>query len=1493
MVDPTNTSGWSDGWSYSLTTDINLSAGAGPCTPGSEGLRLIMPDGSSHQLYGTGGLGGGYYEYWLPGCGSPTNPLTGTFYTADGTYLRVNVDVSNNWTVYFPDGRTAGGGPTASAFIADRNGNKITIGGSGTSTTLTDDLNRTISITHLISPNVHDVITQTGYNGASLQWTVNWTTVTLTSTPAHNYLCIPGNPNPCSAAGLNQLVVSSIQLPTGLTYQFQSDVNTGWGQVSQMTLPSGAVVTYTYSNNWDVTNATPGVIAYKTLYWTEQEDSSPRSETSSYSFTNVSSYFTNPDGGTTTHYFYDPDSVLTNPFAGLVYKVTQPDSSTVERIWAQNVPYGVSGNPYVQTELTSVANGASPLLAAGRGFTYDRNNNPTQISETDWFPYANIIHVNGDPNQPVTSFTGAITLRTTQNSYVIAAGTATTDYTLVDGNGYWNNLAYQLLSFPSRSVVTGIGPGSITEFTYDSGGAFTKANMTQQRQWDSTKGAQTNPLTASNAIVVNNVYDSYGNLTSTQNPRGYTTTYTFDPTNHLYVTQEVDNGTRTFNFTRDFNTGVKNTESDVQHPITRTFGYDAFARLATVQEGSVRERLTSYDDANRVITEKSDRLTFGDYNSLGLTQVTRYDQLGRVREAQDPAGNITQYRTYIAQNTGYTYKVVSNPYITQTESTMGWTRTKYDTLGRVVEVNHFSGSTLPAPWGSNSASTGLVGTTYSPDTTNLVFCNTTVDEASISRTNCIDGLGRLIRATENGISTTTTYAYDALDSLISVTQPGSTARTFSYSSLKRLISATNPESGTTSYTYDANGNVATRTDARGVLTTYGVYTALDQVSSKTYSDGTPTASYSYNAGWLTQVSSSASTYTYTGFDALGRATGATQTTSSVAYPFTMTYYPFMGVKDITYPNSNRKFTTGYDNYGRANTLSGQIGTNPVRNYVTATSFATTGAVLSQTLGNTLTETRTYNSRLQPTQIQLGSLLTLGYGYSATQNNGNLATQTITRSGSTWTDTYGYDGVNRLTSASEAGAGTWSQTYGYDALGNRWLSAYSNLPAPTSEVPQASTWFGSNNRITAPSPWTYDAAGNVLAVGGMTRSFTYDGENRQKTANVNGTATTYTYDGDGHRVTKLVGGTTTVFVYDPLGNLAQEYGTATDSGTKYLTTDALGSTRLVTTSAGALDKSYDYVPFGEEIRSGYAGRGSTFPASSYPTSPTGTSLKFTGQERDAESGLDNFLARYYSGPQGRFTSADEPLADQGADDPQSWNLFSYGRNNPLRYTDPTGQACVSGGGNIFFDDNSGGSTCAQVLAPTTTVTVTAQWEQVVLMVVPNMVQTLDSGSKMVQNTLQTAWNWWSRPRDPTCMAGATGTGSAIGGGAGLLGVAGGPAVGVTEPTGIFIGGSAGYAGGLFSCMSNSGPSSGSGRRSGSGGGLSAAVRKKLGNLAERAGEKVSDVIRSRGGTASNVNQAGQWADKTLEETAKAALGGDETAETAIKIAKQASRLGQKY
>lgn len=65
------------------------------------------------------------------------------------------------------------------------------------------------------------------------------------------------------------------------------------------------------------------------------------------------------------------------------------------------------------------------------------------------------------------------------------------------------------------------------------------------------------------------------------------------------------------------------------------------------------------------------------------------------------------------------------------------------------------------------------------------------------------------------------------------------------------------------------------------------------------------------------------------------------------------------------------------------------------------------------------------------------------------------------------------------------------------------------------------------------------------------------------------------------------------------------------------------------------------------------------------------IGFTSKERDAETGLNFFGARYMSSAQGRFTSADPLLSSATIYNPQTWNRYSYGLNNPLKYIDPTG------------------------------------------------------------------------------------------------------------------------------------------------------------------------------------------------------------------------------
>ena len=151
------------------------------------------------------------------------------------------------------------------------------------------------------------------------------------------------------------------------------------------------------------------------------------------------------------------------------------------------------------------------------------------------------------------------------------------------------------------------------------------------------------------------------------------------------------------------------------------------------------------------------------------------------------------------------------------------------------------------------------------------------------------------------------------------------------------------------------------------------------------------------------------------------------------------------------------------------------------------------------------------------------------------------------------------------------------------------------------------------------------------------------------------------------------GTVTTFVYDAQGELAAEYGgTATAAGTQYLSADALGSTRILMNGTCVI-KRLNYLPLerwrrhpASAERQGITDCG----VATYGGEPDLT-VEFTGKERDAETGLDYFGARYFSGAQGRFTSTDPLLNSGHPANPQTWNRYSYALNSPLRYTDPTG------------------------------------------------------------------------------------------------------------------------------------------------------------------------------------------------------------------------------
>lgn len=122
--------------------------------------------------------------------------------------------------------------------------------------------------------------------------------------------------------------------------------------------------------------------------------------------------------------------------------------------------------------------------------------------------------------------------------------------------------------------------------------------------------------------------------------------------------------------------------------------------------------------------------------------------------------------------------------------------------------------------------------------------------------------------------------------------------------------------------------------------------------------------------------------------------------------------------------------------------------------------------------------------------------------------------------------------------------------------------------------------------------------------------------------------------------------------------------------RWLVTDQLGTPRMIFSESGALNavSRHDYLPFGEELLAPTGGRTSQQGYGSVDN----VRQKFTGKERDNESSLDYFLARYYSSMQGRFITVDPENAGSRPSEPQSWNAYSYAGGNPVTFTDPDGR-----------------------------------------------------------------------------------------------------------------------------------------------------------------------------------------------------------------------------
>ncbi|HKV78500.1 MAG TPA: RHS repeat-associated core domain-containing protein [Candidatus Sulfotelmatobacter sp.] len=569
----------------------------------------------------------------------------------------------------------------------------------------------------------------------------------------------------------------------------------------------------------------------------------------------------------------------------------------------------------------------------------------------------------------------------------------------------------------------------------------------------------------------------------------------------------------------------------------------------------------------------------------------------------------------------------------------------------------------------------------------------------------------------NGGAAATYYSYDAADRLTQVVE-GLQMRTSTYDGLGRTASAKVPEISnntpqqcTVSFTYDNNGNVLSKTapapnqtSCTTTVTTNFSYDALNRVTGKTYSNGMGGVSYSYDQGGagvfalgrLTSMSDPSGSESYT-YDKDGRVIQVQKIVGSTAYTTGYQLNVAGQHTQVTYP-SNRSVTQSYDSVGHVvGVASGST------NYVTVPSpngYDAEDRVLTYTYGNGIVANLGYSlNRSQLTTLNYTksaqTLFGLSYWYQYDSNNCQTGTTAdngqidcITDSvDSGRTANYTYDALARVTSAKTNGSTgypQWGLSWSYDRYGNRLSETVTAGSGPSNSLSFGSSSGALTNR---PDGYSFDASGNLL--NDASNTLTYDAENRVVSSSGGGGGT-YTYDGNGLRVEKTASGTSTVYIYAGSQVIAEYDNGAAPSApsreyiyafgqraakieggaTDYYQTDHL-SPRIVTDGSGNVVGQLGHYPFGELW---------------YDTGTT-TKWKFTSYERDAESGNDYADARIYINRFGRFMTTD-PLGSSVTDPttPQSWNLYSYGVNNPLTFIDPTGMECVWDNGSFDSEDD---------------------------------------------------------------------------------------------------------------------------------------------------------------------------------------------------------------
>lgn len=685
--------------------------------------------------------------------------------------------------------------------------------------------------------------------------------------------------------------------------------------------------------------------------------------------------------------------------------------------------------------------------------------------------------------------------------------------------------------------------------------------------------------------------------------------------------------------------------------------------LATKQRGS------------NAASEADDRITRIAYEPTGLVQRLTQPDGSYFNFVFDAAQRLTDISDNAGNSIHYTLDLAGNRLNEDTKDANGTLRNAlsrvYNPLGQLTSlVDAYAHATA---------------FTYDVDD-NLDLTTDALGRVSDSNH---DPLNRLMDTLQDvgGINAETSFAYDALDNPINITDPKDLATTYARNGFGEVIQQTSPDTGLTSFGYDAAGNLVSRLDANDSEPHTYSYDALNRPVTVTYfAAAGPGIVYGYDAvnpacaadetfaqGRLTSLQMEGSQVQYC-YDRFGNMVRKLQTTNGLALMLRYAYTPAGRVQAITYPDGT---VVDYvrDTQGRTTEIGVAAASAPREVLLSQADYAPFGPVTGWNYGNGRSLLRSYNLNYQPETIldNASGGLSLHYGFDAagqlTELKDGLQSAFLAR--------YDYDDLGRLTVLRDGPTSTPLETYGYDATGNRTSLLHAG-------VTTTYTYPTDSHRLSSVggTARSYDGVGNTISIGGTAREFVYSADDRLSQVKQGGVVTAnYVYNALGERVVATAGGISTHTLYDETGRWIGDYdnagtplqqaiwlddlpvgllaGAGTGQVLHYVEPDHLGTPRAV------IDRTRDVAIWTWDAKSEAFGNSPPNQDPDLDGSAFVFNLRFPGQRYDATTGLNYNYFRDYDPASGRYVQSD-PIGLSGG-----ISTYAYVEGNPLGSVDPLG------------------------------------------------------------------------------------------------------------------------------------------------------------------------------------------------------------------------------